>query len=822
MQQQRDQNIMSAWEKGGNFEGKPVTDERVLAHWRERMEGVSPDDPMYDTFKNAVTQYEYAIAESKASTAYAQGRMSDGQMAAFYLGWAKKVPKNSEFYRVLQRDAAQFTRAARSRSDAFARQRKEQAYQDKLAALHRNERQGEFLIDVLTSMAQQGSRGIAGLIAGPGSNSDLTQFDSGDPEQMTRLLQMITPFTLGSGESGLERSARARQEATDQVLFNQADGTPVTGRDIVDRLTKLDGSFNGTVDLAYVRSALLTQRQQVQKRIDLANETGHVTDANSFTKQRDYLDTLGRQVNAWPVQVDYMNAREAYLEVFNSDQVLPDAKVKAWQAYQAKLMTLSEDPRIANDATTKNALYNEAQQVEGTVTLAESFTQMVSKDSDFKGEVSKNAELLAAWDEQAVQLKNDPHNYQVTTGEYNADGSFTPTAGGPSLGVARMEDIHAVAASIQGDPRIVYAPTASGTPQAVMVVGVPVRVYATDPTTGQAMAKDNDLPVANVYQVNVGGQVVEVFGYTGIDGRQVFSSEPPWDPEATGGLIRGERGMVLDLSKYVAQGNVPGVTIRRATRSPGQGRPYLDPAAVIDGTDPTRAATRGKNPATEFFSPTLAAVFSLPEGARLLDTLKNDPLFRAQIEREAAEASGITIDQKTGAPVGDPKSIEQFTQYRGQVEAAQAALDFRASPERHFAAMAKAWRKDVESLVGIVRQAEKAGADVSGWYDRGWRANLELDRLDGTQMAALGRATVPGSNLLTRFAGTETDERVTLRLQGSLKLPAAPPPTPAAAPPPGATPGADVKPYQAPPPPSSTPPTSTPSPTPQWKWDRLM
>ena len=65
MQNQRDSNIMSAWQKGGTFEGKPVTDEMVLAHWKERMRHVSKDDPLYDQYSETVDQLHYSIAESK-------------------------------------------------------------------------------------------------------------------------------------------------------------------------------------------------------------------------------------------------------------------------------------------------------------------------------------------------------------------------------------------------------------------------------------------------------------------------------------------------------------------------------------------------------------------------------------------------------------------------------------------------------------------------------------------------------------------------------------------------------------------------------------
>src|SRR6478736_4403052 len=66
-----DQNIMDAWQKGGTVDGKKVTDKMVLAHWHERLKDISPDDPLYDTYKNLIQQYEYSIAESKMTAKYA-------------------------------------------------------------------------------------------------------------------------------------------------------------------------------------------------------------------------------------------------------------------------------------------------------------------------------------------------------------------------------------------------------------------------------------------------------------------------------------------------------------------------------------------------------------------------------------------------------------------------------------------------------------------------------------------------------------------------------------------------------------------------------
>src|SRR5215471_7561709 len=115
-QNQRDQNIETAWKNGGLFEGKKVTDEMYLAHWKQRMADVSPEDPMYDYYRDKIYGIEFNIAESKMSLKYARKDVTDQQMAQFYMSWAKKMPQNSANWRDLMTQAAKFKAAAAARA----------------------------------------------------------------------------------------------------------------------------------------------------------------------------------------------------------------------------------------------------------------------------------------------------------------------------------------------------------------------------------------------------------------------------------------------------------------------------------------------------------------------------------------------------------------------------------------------------------------------------------------------------------------------------------------------------------------------------------
>ena len=112
---QEDQNILQAWEEGGLYKGKKVTDAMLLSHFKMRRDSMSPTDPLWDKWNTTVQNYEFAIEESKMSLKYAEKKVNDTQMANFYRVWAKKLPVDSEAYRNLMRSAAQFADAAKAR-----------------------------------------------------------------------------------------------------------------------------------------------------------------------------------------------------------------------------------------------------------------------------------------------------------------------------------------------------------------------------------------------------------------------------------------------------------------------------------------------------------------------------------------------------------------------------------------------------------------------------------------------------------------------------------------------------------------------------------
>ena len=119
---QRERNLTDAWTNGGEFEGKRVTDAMLLKHFDDKLKHLDPKDPLYDEAQNTAEQYRFAVRNSKMELGYAQKKIGDHGMAAFYRHEASRHPQNSEAWRNMMKLAAQYqgraNAAGRARSAA--------------------------------------------------------------------------------------------------------------------------------------------------------------------------------------------------------------------------------------------------------------------------------------------------------------------------------------------------------------------------------------------------------------------------------------------------------------------------------------------------------------------------------------------------------------------------------------------------------------------------------------------------------------------------------------------------------------------------------
>jgi len=773
MQAQRERNLMDAWEKGGMFEGRPATDEVVLAYWRGRLNDVDRDDPLYDQYKNTVFQFEYAIGESKASTAYAQGKLSDAGMAQFYLNWARKVPKNSEFYRALQRDAAQFMRAARARGRASASKAKDAAYQAAQERdYQRNERAGEYLTNVMRDLA------AANGLIGTGESNDLWDFDPNDPGRMMQLLDSL------NGRSEGDRDDKSSDMGS--VLFrDRITGEAVTAADVQRRLKELDPSFDGRVTVDYIRSAVRRQLDSQGVRLQRAEAGGYKEHANQLRNMQERTSEVGREVALWPVQESYLTSRKSFLSTWLSPTSTPDEKLAAWDRYSRSLTRLASAPDI--DLNTRSRLLAEVNGDGSVKSLAEDFTGLGNADNtttsgEFSGDIAETAfdvQRLARM-QQAVASGAAVW----TTGVTERDGTFRPAAGGPEVGAATVDQVQAASAV----PVAVMFVPQSGGAKTIPVVVPGANVYATArDERGLQVPMTNQNPVASYYDVRVGGQSTRVYAYTAANGRTMYTTDAPWD-ERFVSVRSGENGMTVDLSAYVPRKNEAGEWVyangQRADVSGASGwgleqqserattpqRVVFDPAAATVNTDPARVVA-GPDPLTDSFSPTLAALIGTEEGRRTIQVLKDDPVFRATIERDIRLAA---TDPLTGAV--DQSLVSRYTLQSQIVQNPTIVTDFVGNMIQGARSL---WDRVTTSTTFRATEDRRRPTEVSleARDERAAAGKLPSDQVRETPFSALARAFMPGTTQVVRpGAARQEGAGIELQVKGQIRVPQPPAP----------------------------------------------
>ena len=246
----RDRNIEDAWKNGGLFEGKKVTDKMFLDHWKTRLGEVSPDDPMWDYYNNLISQTEFSIEESKMGQKYAEEKVSEAEMAAFYRKWAAKLPTDSEAYRQLMTQAAKFKAAAGARSRGSSAQAKAAAYE---RAQQDTYNKYEAAYDVATTLLAQYAQSknlldVVDLNDPDGGWSKLTTAAGGnDPLNFANLLSdlMADPDLKAQFTAAVRRAdPNFSGDFTDESLANLAN-TASNGARIRENRANVMGDSSG-------------------------------------------------------------------------------------------------------------------------------------------------------------------------------------------------------------------------------------------------------------------------------------------------------------------------------------------------------------------------------------------------------------------------------------------------------------------------------------------------------------------------------------------------------------------------------------------------
>lgn len=111
-QNAEDANILDAWQNGGKYKGSKVTDRRILNHYRKRRDSYDRDDPEWDDWNNELWQMRFRVSNETVMMNYRMGRIGEAAVARHYREWARKMPRNSSYYRNMMQSAGEFAKAA--------------------------------------------------------------------------------------------------------------------------------------------------------------------------------------------------------------------------------------------------------------------------------------------------------------------------------------------------------------------------------------------------------------------------------------------------------------------------------------------------------------------------------------------------------------------------------------------------------------------------------------------------------------------------------------------------------------------------------------
>lgn len=178
-----DRNVVDAWKNGGDVDGKAVTDTVLLEHFRARRDSLSKADPLWTEWDNRVTQYDFAIQDSKMQVRYDNGKATDMDMAHFYQQWADKTPNNTEFDRTLLSAVGKFRAASAARASAGAAQAGRDSFVSTAEGYRKTAQPSLDVIQALVAYANQ--TGIA-----PGAESLLqVEVVTGGVDRLLDLIQ---------------------------------------------------------------------------------------------------------------------------------------------------------------------------------------------------------------------------------------------------------------------------------------------------------------------------------------------------------------------------------------------------------------------------------------------------------------------------------------------------------------------------------------------------------------------------------------------------------------------------------------------------------
>lgn len=512
MQAREDQNLMDAWRNGGTVKGQKVTDDMVLAYWKERGKTLDKQDPTYDSIKNQIGQLEYAVAQSKADLAHVQGKMSDQAFAQFYLNWSKKVPKNSEFWRVLQKDAAALmaqAKAKRGNSSANAQKIKVENYNRFVAETDKRDiAVGSALADALRKLSENSGLTIEG-------NSD-------------KLLDML--------------SEEARLHPGDY-------------RTLLDAIKTARPNFNGTFTQQFYADEMKRAEKGNADIAARAKREGFVSNWRQANKSAEFFSEEGERTNGWSTGEAYAMRERRFLKQMEAGDIV--SQLAATQEFGAWLAKAAANTNL--DVATRAKLEADSKRLLGDDSVDPAAPGYGESMLGHGNAISQMAPGITQ--SLALQQQKDANPGAFVYAHVTKDGAYDPTGQG-AIGIVPTT-------AVPQDAILLPQPTATG--KGISVMASPKNIYAQDPRDPNAPP----VFVGVVVTQKMGDQTIEHYRYQdqsgayhwttrenmmadGVtetinpDGSRVWTPPPATDPEAGAKLVAAANQLDSDLGARVA------------------------------------------------------------------------------------------------------------------------------------------------------------------------------------------------------------------------------------------------------------------------------
>jgi len=648
-QTMRDRNILNSWEKGGKFEGRQATDQMLLKHLQDRKAGLDPDDPMYDEASQRLTEYKFSIDNSKMELRYAEGKVSDLGMAAFYNKASRTLPQNSEAWRNMRMLAAQYKDRAKTAGGGGG--------------------------------GRGGSRG--------GYNSDANNIPQKKEVAYNTMIGMLTQVALAEGILNTERESLqdlrvAEGDASRFVqlleILNTDDRYAQLRKDNTAYIRQWGNpGFSGNFTFDTLQAERKNWHNGLSSRINAAQRGGHATDTKKFTKEMEESNGVFNTIVAATPLKRYEDARDLLdLRTLDNPMATSLDRYLALQDYGKELQSIHGDMSQMDLGDAKIAanlghLNNEILGLTGGEvdpnypTLMEDSRGTVAGYKQQGGGVAgQQAEIMAGLRKEVELL--------VTGAGVNmlVDEAGMPTDN-HEIGVYKVVPTDKV------EPGSVWVPSSGHLPpsidfegQTVSIAGVMTAILATRvytqpagpvditgrPTDTSAVPKENT-NIANIFTMPDGTRLAQ---YWDTNGTKRYTS----DPES---LFESPEGVRLQT-----QETREGLMLTVQTGGKGKYDPYW--AMNADMRDPTYADNMvnkvGRSAFTQWLNSTRSAdtdpgmAYAMdPRVAaqaitRELGTAKPDELLKALNEAEMARTDYLAntpdIDRRIRAAAANNRT----------------------------------------------------------------------------------------------------------------------------------------------------------------------